>query len=139
LFERGHLVLGSILALPVSVYTTIIMAAWCHGIFNLFLDMSSPRTLIPMLLWSYGTATGPWSYMAQRESEGSQGFQSASLYVVFVSLAYLIMIALYLIAGADRAKRAAVLAVVMFVAFVTQLVITISLLVAAHRDRAHET
>src|SRR5436190_21504771 len=77
LFDRGHLILGSILALPVSIYTTFIMVAWCHGIFNTFLDMSSPRTVVPTLLWSYGVATGPWSYMAQRESEGSDGFQSS--------------------------------------------------------------
>ena len=43
LFERGYIVFGPILALPVSVYTTFIMAAWCHGIFNMFLDMSSPN------------------------------------------------------------------------------------------------
>jgi hypothetical protein len=139
LFERGYNVLGSIIAFPVSVYTTFIMAAWCHGIFNFFLDLSSPRTVIPMLLWSYGTATGPWSYMAQRESEGSSGFQSASLYVFFVSIAYLVMIALYLFGGADRTERAAVLGLIMLVALVTQLVITISLLVAAHRERANET
>ncbi len=139
LFERGHIILGSILAFPVSVYTTFIMAAWCHGIFNFFLDMSSPRTVIPMLLWSYGVAIGPWSYMAQRESEGSSGFQSASLYVFFISIAYLVMIALYLFAGADRPARAAALSLIMLVALITQLSITISLLIAAHRERAYET
>ncbi len=138
LFERGYLVLGSILALPVSVYTTFIMVAWCHGVFNTFLDMSSPRTVVPMLLWSYSVATAPWSYMAQRESEGSDGFQSASLYVFFISIAYLLMIALYLFAGADRPERAAVLTLVMLIALITQLLITISLLVSAHRHRAYE-
>src|SRR5437870_5046450 len=73
LFERGYIILGAILALPVSVYTTFVMAAWCHGIFNMFLDMSSLRTVLPILLWSYSVAIGPWSYMAQRESEGSDG------------------------------------------------------------------
>ena len=77
--------------------------------------------------------------MAQRESEGSDGFQSAFLYVFFVSIAYLVMIALYLFGGADRPERAAVLGLIMLVALVTQLVITISLLVAAHRHHAYET
>ena len=50
-----------------------------------------------------------------------------------------IMIALHLFAGADRPERAAVLGLIMLVASATQLLITISLLIAAHRQRAYET
>jgi len=53
LFERGHIILGSFLAFPVSVYTTFIMVAWCLGMFESFSDMPSPRTLVPRLRLAY--------------------------------------------------------------------------------------
>jgi hypothetical protein len=59
--------------------------------------------------------------------------------VFFVSIAYLLMIALYLFAGAGRLERAAVLGLIMLIALVTQLVITISLLIAARKQRVYET
>ena len=139
LFERGHIALGSILAIPASIYTTLVMVVWCYGVFTTFLSMSSPTSLVPMLLWSYGVATGPWSYMAQRESQGNDGYDASATHVLFVSLGYLLMVAMYLFAGANPSTCLTALVMVMTLALLTQLIVTISVLIGTRGRSTYET
>jgi hypothetical protein len=50
-----------------SVYIATIITAWCSGVTFYFMQGAPSRAFWPMLIWSYGVATSPWTYMAQRE------------------------------------------------------------------------
>ncbi len=63
------------------------MTAWSLWIMSFFLSRATERTWIPMLVWSYGVALGPWGWMAQKEAQGGGGDASLNV-VVFARLAY---------------------------------------------------
>lgn len=71
------------------------MSAWCLGIFVFFMSRADSDNHIPLLLWSYGAALGPWMYMAQKEQQaGSPGGETITIF--FAQVAY-ITIALMLL------------------------------------------
>lgn len=120
LVERGRLGLGMIFAIPVSVYTIFIMSAWCYLVFLAAFRVADERHAIPVLLWSYGAATGPWTYMASKEAQGGDGGSSA-VSVFFITFGYLIMIASRLILGASFQACITAFAVVMLLLFAYQI------------------
>jgi hypothetical protein len=92
-----------------AVYIAVMITAWCGGVTFNFLRNVPANAFWPMLIWSYGVATSPWTYMAQKDqSEGSflaAFFTQAAFIVMMVSLAL----------GADLATGAQVFALVMAV------------------------
>jgi hypothetical protein len=38
-------------------------------VFWLFLSRATPGTLIPLALWSYGVASGPWTYLSAKDQQ----------------------------------------------------------------------
>jgi hypothetical protein len=74
-----------------NIYTLAVITIWCCGILYMFVKDANASTLIPKLIWSYGIATGPWSYMASKEQQGGDAF--ASLLATFLAeLAYVVII-----------------------------------------------
>jgi len=49
------------------LYTFALMVVWSVVVFAFFMHRADNRTGIPLLIWSYGIATGPWAYMAGRQ------------------------------------------------------------------------
>jgi len=76
-----------------SFYVVCLITAWCTGVLHYFLSKVGPSPIVPTLLWSYGIATGPWAYIAQKEGADSTG---SCVGLVFASLGYLFMIAMVL-------------------------------------------
>jgi hypothetical protein len=72
-----------------KLYTCALMAAWCIVVYAFFLKDSTDQTNLPLLIWSYGVATGPWTYMAAwiLRSGGSP----PAIVVVFLQIAYLVV------------------------------------------------
>jgi len=66
------------------------MAAWALGCFYFFMSESTPSNWVPLLIWSYGIATGPWVYMAQKESQSGSGAYS-SLTAFFLQIACIVV------------------------------------------------
>jgi hypothetical protein len=50
-----------------SVYTYVLIAAWCGGVTYYFLNDAPTGAFWPLLIWAYGVATAPWTYMAQQD------------------------------------------------------------------------
>lgn len=68
LAERSKILVAPFL-LAGSAWTSIVMTAWCVGVFHWLLRETRGEHLIPTLLLAYATASGPWTYMAAKESQ----------------------------------------------------------------------
>jgi hypothetical protein len=99
-YEKGYRVVGWIFGLLSAVYLYALITVWCGFVFWFFMSMSkSPHALFPLLLWSYGIATAPWSYMANKETQGGQDGSHSGFTVFFIQIGYLVMGSLIFFAG----------------------------------------
>ena len=74
-----------------SVYTYGLVTVWCVACLFLFLRHATPLTFLPLLIWSYGVGTGPWTYMAQKEQSQS-GYNLA----FFAQIGYVVLMLMVL-------------------------------------------
>ena len=123
-------VLGYPLALLHSVYTFAVIAVWCVCVFQLYMQYADSRSFIPLLLWSYGTATGPWTYMGS-----SQRDNAASMISAFAAqLGYIVMLAMALFFQPTLVDLTKCLTVVMLVPLAIEFVSGIAITSAANRS-----
>lgn len=89
--KRGLTIGVYIMGLLSSMYTYALISAWCGAITYYYLDHAAPKAFWPLLIWSYGVATAPWSYMAQRDQSVpsllAAFFTQAGFIVVMVAVA----------------------------------------------------
>ena len=65
--------LGALALFLANFWILLVMTVWCVGCFFVVFGKYYDGGIIwPYLLWSYGMATGPWTYLASRE--GPEGF-----------------------------------------------------------------
>jgi hypothetical protein len=108
-----------------SLYICILVTLWCCGIFFLFVKGAAENTYIPRLVWSYGIATAPWSYMASKdEDSGAEAFGS-SFTVFFAQLGYLVIMLVTAIFGMTLVQAIGVFGSFMLVALVVQSTVTV--------------
>ena len=119
--EHGKYGFGIIIGMPAALYTVGVMIAWCLLVLVVFEGMADEASRIPMLIWSYGVATGPWSYMASKEHEADDDFNPSTLHTFFVSIGYLLMIAMILVFKTGMEMALLGLCIVMACSFVFQL------------------
>jgi hypothetical protein len=60
-----------------SLYTAALIAAWGIGILYFFASRATAHSIIPLLIWSYGVASGPWSFLASKDQQGGGNEYSA--------------------------------------------------------------
>ena len=88
--DRRNKLAGWPLLLMASAWTYAVIIAWEVVIFNVFGGHVTSRNIIPMWLWSYGAATGVWSYLASRAARSGDG--DASLVAAFCAqVAYVVL------------------------------------------------
>jgi len=69
-----------------ALYTYSIIAMWCHEVMWVFVQKAtSMGSLVPLLLWSYGVAIGPLSFMASKEEDN----EFSAFLVFFAALSYI--------------------------------------------------
>lgn len=68
LYERGQRTSALVVGALGLLWTYAVLTVWCVGMFAYMLSRAEGESVIPYLLWGYGAATGPWTYMAQKES-----------------------------------------------------------------------
>lgn len=112
--ERGSKVGMYFFSFLSHLYTSALVTAWSIGILFLFLSMADGRTLIPLLIWSYGVALGPWQYLAGEEARAGTG-DGAAQTTFFGQLAFVIAAAVTLTTDASIVTLAAVFGGVMLV------------------------
>jgi hypothetical protein len=127
---RGKLILSSILGALAALYTTTVIVVWACAVFYFFSRASNVDNRLPVLLWSYGVAVGPWSYMAQKESQGSEN-SYAFLQVFFLSIAYIAAALAFWLGDAEQQSCFLIIVGTLSVSFVVQ----ICLVVAIERER----
>ena len=78
-----------------SLYTAALIAAWGIGILYFFASRATAHSIIPLLIWSYGVASGPWSFLASKDQQGG-GNEYSAMSTFFFQVGYVVAIALIL-------------------------------------------
>lgn len=81
MYEKGIKIGLYFFSLLGSLYTAAIITIWCIAILYFFAHESDSNSFIPTLIWSYGVAIAPLTYMTQKESQGGGG--EASIMMTF--------------------------------------------------------
>jgi len=101
-----------------ALYTVAIITIWCAYVFNVFvLKADSFSSAIPLLLWSYGVATGPLAYMASKEGPDNLGSLAVTM---FAQLGYVVMILLALLSSANISQVIVVFGLIMLIGMFLQ-------------------
>jgi hypothetical protein len=87
------------------------------AVFAFFTMKADARSNVPMLLWSFGVATGPWPFTVIKASrEGDDNFGIAAIF--FSQVGYLVMLAMVLVLRARPVDALVAFSVVMFASFI---------------------
>ena len=72
-----------------ALYTIVVLTVWCIVTFYFFAKQADESSYIPILIWSYGAATGPIVYLAESDNDSSiiATFFAQFAYVVVALLA----------------------------------------------------
>ena len=62
-----------------SLWQYVLASIWCIAVFFSIAEHATDKTVIPRMIWAYGVAIAPWSYMAQGEDQGSGAMMTFSL------------------------------------------------------------
>lgn len=123
LINQGKVLMGIIIGTPSAIYTILVMVAWCFLVFYSFDSTAEGYTRVPMLMWSYGIATGPWLYLAQQDvKESGEGFNPSAINMFFISVGYFLMIFMTLIFNVSLQTALLYLYISMTISFLLQFV-----------------
>lgn len=99
--ERGNTKLAVFAGIFSLLYTTVLIVGWAFAIMKGYAGMGPESAQWPLMLLSYGAATGPWAYMASKDQQSQDGGNQYSIFhVFFLSVAYIIAIGARLLASA---------------------------------------
>ena len=85
--SRGPRVLAYPFAFLSNVYTAAVVTGWCVWVLQRYLQHADRPSLLPLLLWSYGTATGPWTWLASKDRDSPASMTTATA----AQLGYIVM------------------------------------------------
>ena len=95
LVEKGRIFLGRVVFGLGSLYMLALMFFWCVFVTGFFLKHPRNASLFPILLWAYGVATGPWTFLASKDQQGGGSNEFSLIAVVFLQAGYLLAGILY--------------------------------------------
>jgi hypothetical protein len=98
-----------------SIYTYVLITAWCGGVTFYFLNDAPAGAFWPLLIWAYGVATAPWTYMAQKD-----GAIASFIAAFFMQVAYIVMMAAIAL-GLSLSAAAEIFGVVMVIGVITHM------------------
>ena len=107
--EKGRRGLATLLAGLSSLYTSALIAAWGAGVLLFFGARAAPNSAVPLLIWSYGVATGPWGFLAT-EDQRAVGNEYSAMATFFLQIGYVAAAIVLLIGGTFRVAIASVAA-----------------------------
>jgi len=94
-FSKGEV--GKVVAMILStLYIAAVMVLWCAGVLWLFGRGLTARNIVPMLIWSYGVAVGPWAGMANKDQKAQGGNTYSLVSVFFAEIGYVVAIIMVL-------------------------------------------
>ena len=92
LIDKGYERCGTVIGFLSAIYTALILTTWCMGVLYFFVMRADSQSLAPVLLLAYGVATGPISWMAQKESQHGGG-EFAVISSLFAQIAFIAVVA----------------------------------------------
>ncbi|MGO9612224.1 MAG: hypothetical protein ACLPX5_04230 [Dissulfurispiraceae bacterium] len=105
-----------------NLFVITVMTAWCCGVLFMFVKDTAGGSLIPLLIWSYGVATGPWAYMASMDQDAGRG-PGTVITTFLAQIAYVIMFLMVIFSTITSIQALKVFAGFMLVGWVIQMVI----------------
>jgi len=79
-----------------TLYTALVMTAWCVASLWVFGTSATLKNVVPLLIWSYGVAVGPWANMARKDQAGQDGNMLSMISVFFAEFGYLVAMVMFL-------------------------------------------
>ncbi|MCD6337046.1 MAG: hypothetical protein J7M01_02290 [Candidatus Marinimicrobia bacterium] len=119
--ERGKKILGVFFGSLSVLYTVALITVWCIWVFWLFVSSATESSLIPLLIWSYGVALGPWMWLAQKDQQGG-GNEFSTLTTFFAQAAYILGMIMFFF-GATLGTIAIAFGTIMLSGAILQMVI----------------
>jgi hypothetical protein len=85
-WEKSWRVSAYFLLLLYNLYVTAVIALWNVGVLAFFNARATHDTLIPLLIWSYGVATGAITFLAHKD-----GGEAAVMSAFFAQIGFILM------------------------------------------------
>lgn len=118
MLEKGNKVGGYFFSLLSIIYTFGVLTAWCILVLIYYTEHANSASIIPVLIWSYGIATGPIVWLAQKELQS--GNEYAMITTFFVEVAYILTICAVLLAKVSLLNVLVLFGVVMSIGLAVQ-------------------
>lgn len=119
--EKGHYVIGILSGAIALLWTNVVIIVWCVVTFSFVVEQAKAGSIWPYLLWAYSVATGPWTYMASRETQADPNSPSSTT-AFFACMGAAAMMATYLLMSRPTIYAVGIAFVVpMIVSFLLQI------------------
>jgi len=92
--ERGKRIIGVLFGSISVFYTVGLMTMWCLWVLWLFTGSATESSLVPLLIWSYGVALGPWMWLASKDQQGG-GNEFSMMTTFFAQVAYMLAMIMF--------------------------------------------
>ncbi|CDQ11252.1 membrane protein of unknown function [Acidithiobacillus ferrivorans] len=116
MLEKGNKIGGYFFGLLSTVYTVGVLTAWCILVLIFYTIHANATLLIPVLIWSYSVATGPISWLAQKDLRS--GNENAGIITLFIYVAYILASLAILLVGFSVPNVLVIFGVVMTIGFI---------------------
>lgn len=118
LHKKGNKIGFYILGFLSALYTIAVLTVWCIAVLFFFSKQANVDSVIPTLIWSYGVATGPIVWMAQKEMQGGNEYSMISTF--FAQVAYLLVIIVILLFRVSLLDVTILFGAIMFIGLIIQ-------------------
>ncbi len=116
--EEGNKPAFYVLVFLRTLYPFAVLTLWCVLVLNFFARRADSSSIIPMLLWSYGVATSPIVWIAQKDLQSFKEYAMISTF--FAQVAYLLVVLVVLFVGASALEVLVLFGIVMLVGLAIQ-------------------
>ena len=131
MLEKGNKIGAYFFGLLSTTYTVGILTTWCILVLVYYTKQANADSIIPVLIWSYGVATGPIVWLAQKDLQS--GNEYAMITTFFIEVAYILTILAILFVGVSLLNVVVLFGVVMSIGLIAQF----SVAYLAEKSQAH--
>lgn len=121
--EKGRMFLFYVFVILRYTYHFAVITGWCILVFYFFERRATVDSLIPVLIWSFGSALSYWEWITQKEV--NSGSEASILITCFSQIGYVMMILLTIIMAITIINILKVFIVVMLIGIIFQFAFTI--------------
>lgn len=118
MLEKGNKICGYFFGLISTIYKDAVLTAWCILILIYYTKHVDSDSIIPVLIWSYGIATGPIVWLAQKDLQS--GNEYAMITTFFIEVAYILTILAILLVEVSLLNILVLFGVVMSIGLIVQ-------------------